>query len=278
MERVRANIPFDYITIKVTKSRIDKGLLAIPVSAIHMFPEDAEEVRVVDMDGVEETSSFTPYKSSSRECRIGGMRSFYEKYRVQSGDELVVQPLGDNRFRILPERLFEERVTEYERELERAEDERRVEKVVEEFSRLVNESPDRLLTAEYVRLAAESPVRRKTHIRKESRKKESVPASLRRILLAVYGGHCQISGFTFITRAGKPYFEIHHINPDYGNYVKNLLVVSPNVHAQFTYAKVEHFFDDGGWLRRVKFNGEEHRVFQAVDRLPKVYVKEVHQM
>jgi len=74
----------------------------------------------------------------------------------------------------------------------------------------------------------------------------------------------------------KPYFEIHHINPLKGNHFKNLIVVCPNVHAQFTYAKLEQVFDNDGWLRKVKFNENMYPVYQIIDYLPNYFEKEVH--
>lgn len=92
----------------------------------------------------------------------------------------------------------------------------------------------------------------------------------------MYKGKCQITNYTFLTRNNNPYFELHHIDHEKGNHLKNLLVVSPNTHAQFSYANLEQYFDNDGWLRKVKFNNEEFKVFQIIDDLPKVFEKEVH--
>ncbi|HKB42861.1 MAG TPA: hypothetical protein VKC90_00665, partial [Chitinophagaceae bacterium] len=67
------------------------------------------------------------------------------------------------------------------------------------------------------------------------------------------------------------------IDPSKGNHFKNLLVVSANVHAQFTFANVIQEFDENNWLRKVKFNGEKHTVYQAIDKIKIEYFKEVHQ-
>lgn len=276
MEKIRANIPFNYITIKTTRSRIDKGLLAIPVSIIQIFPRDTDEVYLVDEFGQEEKNSFTPYTSSSRECRIGGMRDFYEKYNIQSGDELVIQVLGDNRFRILPEKLFEHKITEFESKIDKATNDREMDATITKLSKFINKEPDDILKGEFTRLANQKIIERKSSVKQNVNTRESVPLSLRHILLTLYHGRCQISGFYFLMKTGEPYFEIHHINPSQGSHIKNLLVVSPNVHAQFTYAKLQKFFDAQGWLRKVKFNDETHRVFQIIDRLPPAYQKEVH--
>lgn len=44
--REKSGINYSYITIKVTQSRIDKGLIAIPVSLTKWFPDHAETIRV----------------------------------------------------------------------------------------------------------------------------------------------------------------------------------------------------------------------------------------
>ena len=276
MKKTTAKIPFNYVTIKTTKSRINKGLLAVPVSLLHLFPKKGNEVYFVDENDLDHKNSFTPYRSSSRECRIGGMGDFYERYNIQSGDELVIQVLGDNRYKILPEKLFEHKITEFEVKIDKASNDRESEIAITEFAKFVNKKPDDLLKNEFIRLANQKSIKRKVRVRNNVKIRESVPPSLRNILLSIYNGCCQVSGFTFLMRTDKPYFEIHHIRPLQGNHIKNLLVVSPNVHAQFTYAKHQHFFDTQGWLRKVKFNNEIHQVFQIIDKLPSVYIKEVH--
>jgi len=65
MKKVKSELPLSYVTIKTTKSRIDKGLLAIPVSLIDLFPKDKKKIFLVNELGKVETKSFTPYNSSS---------------------------------------------------------------------------------------------------------------------------------------------------------------------------------------------------------------------
>lgn len=108
MKKVNSKLPLNYVTIKVTQSRIDKGLLAIPTSLIDIFPKDSKKLFLVDENGNVEKKTFTPYSSSSRECRIGGLKMFYDKYNVVNGDELVIQLLDDKKYRILPDKLFQE--------------------------------------------------------------------------------------------------------------------------------------------------------------------------
>lgn len=96
------------------------------------------------------------------------------------------------------------------------------------------------------------------------------------LLTDIYCGRCQVTGFGFLQKNGEPYFEIHHIRPEFGNHLKNILVVSPNTHAQFSHAFVELYCDKDGWLRGGKFNGKQFRVTQVIDRIPEMYEKEVH--
>lgn len=222
------------------------------------------------------TKTFTPYTSSSRECRIGGMRDFYGKFNLKDGDEIVVQILDTNKYRILTEKQFEDIVKETEKEFDESESEAVASSKLEAISKIVNTSPKETLWSEYSRLAKMDIKERKQKIVKPREAKESAPPPIRKLLAEAYDGKCQITGFGFLMRNGKPYFEVHHIKPELGNHIKNILVVSPNAHAQFTYAFVKEYFDNDGWLRRVKFNDRIFAVSHIVDKIPKKFEKEVH--
>ena len=277
MEKIKSKIPFNYKTIKVTQSRLNKGLLAVPVSLIDYFPKQKGEIYIVAGTGDKvNAKTFTPYTSSSRECRIGGMRDFYEKFQIKDGDEIVVQMLDDSKYRILPEKQFENSVKRLENEFDKSRSEGEAELKLQEVSKITGSELRNTVFNEYYRLINTQIEKRKYKEARLTRKKETAPASIKKILTEIYKGKCQITGFTFTMRNGKPYFEIHHIKPDLGNYIKNLLVVSANIHAQFTYAYLEEFFDQDGWLRRVKFNGEEFSVNHIIDKIPKIFEKEIH--
>lgn len=47
MEIVKSNIVYNYKTIKITQSRLNKGLVAIPVSLTDLFPSDKTKIQVV---------------------------------------------------------------------------------------------------------------------------------------------------------------------------------------------------------------------------------------
>ena len=199
MEKIKTNIPLNYITIKTTKSRIDKGLLAIPVSLTEIFPKSANTIYLIDENGNEEMKSFTPYKSSSRECRIGGLKNFYEKYQILNGDELVIQLLDDKKYRIIPEKLFENTLIKYLSEFEKIDNENLLEEKLNSISKYTNATKQEILKNEFIRLSSNEIKERKSTA-KQIITKESVPSAVRKILLNLYEGRCQVSDFTFLMK------------------------------------------------------------------------------
>lgn len=276
MQKVDSQIPFDYVTVKTTKSRIEKGLLAIPVSLIDLFPKTAAKIYLINETGSEQAKSFTPYNSSSRECRIGGLKEFYIKNKIQDGDELIIQLLDNEKYKIIPEKIFQKQVLELEKKIDNSTKETDFENHIERISKITNKNSEEVIKSEFVRLANQKVAIRKIRIKSEIKTKENVPTAMRKILRELYGGKCQVSNFTFLMKDGNPYFEIHHIDPLKGNHFKNLLVVSPNVHKQFTFSNLAQYFDEESWLRKVEFNEQAYSVFQIIDNLPKCFVKEIH--
>jgi hypothetical protein len=273
----KSDINYNYSTIKVTKSRIEKGLLAIPVSLIDKFPDNKKEITIYfDSSSTFLQKSFTPYNSSSRECRIGGMKNFFTRYNIQSNEEIVIQFLDKDVFRIIPEKRFKKIITTTQQSIISS-NEDEFKKSVSLIEKLTNESKSTILRNEYVRLVGGEIKKRKQKLAKPRLVKENVPKSLRNILEEVYKGKCQVSGFTFLTKSGNPYFEIHHIKPELGNHLKNLLVVSANVHAQFTFAPLKEVFDNEGWLREISFHDENHKVTQAIDKISTSFFKETYE-
>jgi len=276
MERVKSELPFDYVTIKVTQSRIDKGLIAIPVSLIDLFPQKSDKIFLVNEFGKTESKSFTPYSSSSRECRIGGLRKFFDTYKVVDGEELVIQMIDEITFRLIPEKLFKKILNSYLSDFKKSTNDIEIEKIISNISVFSNLPKSEVLRNEFVLLSKERIKERKMVEKNKFSVRERVPFSIRKILLELYAGKCQITNFTFLTKNEEPFFEVHHIDPNKGNHLKNLLVVCPNTHAQFTYARLEQEFDNEGWLRKVKFNNEIFNVFQIIDELYREFEKQVH--
>lgn len=277
MKITESRIPFNYKTIRITQSRIAKGLLAIPVSLIDFFPKNKTKVYVVFGESLQlKPKNFTPYESSSRECRIGGMRDFYERFQIKDGDDIVIQILDDKKYRILPEINFENLVNKFEKELDKSKDENEVILNIEKISKITNISARATMFSEYFRLSRMEMEKRKHKKLIVRDAKEGVPPLIRKILTEIYEGKCQLTGFGFLMKNGKPYFEMHHIKTELGDHLKNLLVVCSNIHAQFTYANVQEYFDEDGWLRRVKFNNDEFIVKHIIDKIPKTFGKEIH--
>ena len=44
VQKVKNEIGYSYITIKATRSRINKGLLAIPISLLDRFPKEKQKI------------------------------------------------------------------------------------------------------------------------------------------------------------------------------------------------------------------------------------------
>lgn len=277
MKIVDSKIPLNYKTVRITKSRISKGLLAIPVSLIDYFPNKKTKLQIETKLGRRATvKNFTPYSSSSRECRIGGMRSFYKEFQIKDGDEVVIQILDDFRYRILPENEFLKTIRTLEDNFDKSQSENEAVNQLNKVSRITGVKLKDIILNEYHRLSSKPVEKRRYKKNSITERKVNVPVSIRKLLEEVYQGKCQLTDFTFINMNGKPYFELHHIKPDLGHHLKNLLVVSPNIHAQFTHASVRNHFDRDGWLRRVKFNKEEFVVSHLIDKLPKKFKKEIH--
>jgi len=236
MEVQKTEIPLNYTTIKITSSRVDKSLLAIPKSLIDWFPKESGKIFLVGGDGVLKKHTFTAYSSSSRECRIGGMRTFFTEHQIHAGDELVLQKFDNNTFRLIPEKIFNRQYQHVLLLFEKSEDEENSQQALLKAEKIANVDSAKILENEFIKLSSikGAPERKITQTSRIS-KRESVPPYLRKILQSVYEGKCQLTQFTFIMRNGNPYFEIHHIKPEWGNHIKNLLVVCPNVHKQFTY-------------------------------------------
>lgn len=97
MQKVKSEIGYSYITIKITRTRINKGLLAIPVSLLDKFPKEKRKITIF-FDDEEKPSmkSFVPYNSRIKECRINGLVGWFVKNKIQDQDEIVIHFLDEN--------------------------------------------------------------------------------------------------------------------------------------------------------------------------------------
>jgi len=262
-----SRINYSYSTVKITRSRIEKGLIAIPMSLAKWFPKYNTNIKVyLDDSDVLHQKNYSSYKSATRECRIGGMAEWFKRNKIKSGDEIAIQLIDKESFtyRLIPERIFVKKTEELQKNLDTAGDEI---EALDEITRLSNWTAldkQRVMLKEYHRIVTTMPLKERGYIKQRSRQaRESVPSNIRVMLGDIYRGHCQVCDFWFLKKDGKPYFETHHIDPLKANHPKNLVLVCANCHRQFEYANVIHKFNKQDWLIRVSFNRRRYAVNQV---------------
>ncbi len=261
----KSKINYSYATIKVTKSRIEKGLVAIPVSLAKWFPDHNTSIEVfLEESAASQTKNYSSYNSSTRECRIGGMSEWYEENKLKDGDEIVVQLIDKEHFiyRLVPEQKFLLKTQELQNSLDKAENEKEASKEIINLAKWADLDKKKVVLSEYRRLIETSPIEGRRYANKYSNKaKEDVPPNTRVLLEELYEGHCQLCDFWFLKKDNEPYFEIHHIDPVQGHHPMNLVVVCGNCHNQFEYANTRKEFNNG-WLTAVSFNNKPYTLNQ----------------
>jgi len=258
---------YNYATIKLTQSRINKGLLAIPVGLISWFPNENTTIKIFIDDNLKlEKKSFTSYHSKSRECRIGGLAEWYSKVNLKDGDEVVIQLIDKNSgiYRLVLESKYIDKTRELQNNFDNSNDENEAN---EKLSRIAKWNDVDLELAKlgefnrYLNSLEKKP--RRVLTKRETQVSEKTPANLKLLLDKLYFGHCQVCDFWFMKKDLTPYSEVHHINRLLGNQINNLLLVCGNCHNQFTYANVVEKYRDE-WLSNVSFNGKLYKVNQIV--------------
>jgi 5-methylcytosine-specific restriction endonuclease McrA len=248
------------IRVVLTSSRIKKGLLAISRKFQPLFPSVAQKITVFFDDAVTpHQKPYTPYESTTRECRIYSLRRWFRKHRASEGDwaEIIKEAEG---YRLIFRSQEEMR---YQQELRTAKTEGQAEEALRRLAHRRRLSQRATALKELARLAQQIQRRKRIPVAPRERH-EGVPVSLRTLLKTVYRGRCQICGFTFRKRDGEPYFEVHHVDPEAGHHPQNLLVLCANCHAQMEHAEVAVKRDEQGWVVAVVINGKERTVRQAL--------------
>lgn len=250
--------------IKLTASRIAKGLLAIPKRYERLLPRRAGEVAVLLEDTpAAERKRFIPCGSLARESRIYGLRDWLEQHNAETGDWVEVSPIDavNAVYRI----VFRRRAQEEERCRQAFQSADREDEATEALAGLARaqwRSRRRAALKELNRLAQIDLPRERIHLQSANRY-EGAPPFVRVLLRIIYGGRCQVCGFSFRTRNGQPYFEVHHIDPDAGHQPQNLLALCANCHAQMEHCQVELDRDASGWVRVVAIGGQRKPVHHA---------------
>jgi hypothetical protein len=276
-----SDINYSYEAVKITQSRIDKGLLSIPQSIVNWFPQNSRKIKIL-LDNSDEIKikNYSSFSSSTKESRIGGLREWIEKNKFSDGDEIVIQVIDKERYiyRLTPEKLFINQIKEFQNDFDSSESENDASRKMKSLSKLVDLDEQKTSIHEYFRIIKITTIEKRQYVSRNSAKaKESVPSSLRLILGKVYNGICQVCGFYFLKRDNNPYFEIHHLDALKGNHPKNLILVCANCHRQFEFANVFPAFNEQGWLIKVVFNKNQFDVNQIIEKeRPEEYVKKIH--
>lgn len=268
MIKIKSPINYNYATVKITQSRINKGLIAIPVSLAKWFPDSNTRIHIyLDDSPIKEVKNYSSYKSRTRECRIGGMAEWFRKSKIKDGDEIVIQLINKEQsiYRIIPEHKFILKTHEIQENLDKAENEISAKDEIILLSKWTGIENKKVVLNEFFRLANTVPHEERRYINKRTNQaRENVPFNIRALLSEIYKGHCQVCDFWFLKKDNGPYFEIHHINPLLSNNPRNLIVVCANCHRQFEYANVRQEFNNDNWLIKVNFNNKIYPVNQII--------------
>lgn len=256
-------------TIRVSASRLEKGLLAIPQKFKDWFPSEKGRIQVVfDDEEKAKALTFHPNDPEVKENRIFGLGHWFSKRGVREGDLISITLEDPDRrlYRIALDRYAREREEQKARQkLQAAQTDSEAKQGLSTLSRLTRKHLPELAREELLRIAQESLRQPRPRVFPGAPERhEGVPSGIRVLLRELHEGKCQLCSFTFEKRNGAPYFEIHHLDPEVGHHPSNLLVLCPNCHAQFEHATVTDFKWAGNWLVGVTINGKRVAVRQPL--------------
>ena len=217
-------------TIRLSASRLEKGLLAIPQKFKDWFPSEKGQIQVVfDDEEKSKALTFHPYDLVVKENRIFGLSHWFSKRNVSEGDliSITLEDLDRRSYRIALDRFVREREEQKSRQkLHFARTDSEAEQELSTLSRLTRKRPRQLARDELLRIAQESPRQPRPRVLLGAAERHGgVPSGIRVLLRELYDGKCQLCSFTFEKRNGDPYFEIHHLDAEVGHHPSNLLVV-----------------------------------------------------
>ena len=266
-------------TIRVSASRLEKGLLAIPQKFKDQFPSTEGQIEVA-FDDEEKTKALTfrPYDATVKEVRIFGLGRWFSRRGVQEGDliSITLEDPAKRQYRIALDRFVQEREEARARQkLQAASTDSEANEEFSTLSRLTQKRPRELAQEELLRVSGKLLRQPRPRVLPSAiGGHQAVTAGIRVLLRELHDGKCQICSFTFDKRNGEPYFEIHHLDAEVGHHPCNLLVVCPNCHAQLEHAQVTDLKWLGNWLVGVTINGKRLAVRQplAHDSIRRVLV------
>jgi hypothetical protein len=147
-------------TMRVSASRLKKGLLAIPQEFKDWFPREKGQIHVV-FDDEEKTRAltFNPYGPEVKENRIFGVGRWFSKRGVREGDLISITLEDQDRrlYRISLDRFVRERAEQEARQkLHAARTDAEAEQELSTLARLTRKRPRELVQEELLRIARES--------------------------------------------------------------------------------------------------------------------------
>ncbi|MBL7192025.1 HNH endonuclease [bacterium] len=260
----------DYIIVKTTAGRIKKGILSVPVSLIDSFPKERGLISILlDNSPKVYHMHYSPYESSTRECRINGLERWFGKHNAQGEENIVITIIDKDKFiyRLCFEDDYLNRVNLLSQRFIKSSNETTAENNLTNLSKWTGKDK-KLIVINQLQIIVEKPAEewRSLIITAPSIRRERTPVCLKVLLGEVYDRKCQICQYTFQKRDNKYYYEIHHLDPIKGNNPKNLIVVCANCHCQFEYAEVTKYFNIEDWLIFVKMNNLMTPVKQVLSK------------
>src|SRR5947209_4385926 len=103
--------PMESISIRLTRSRVVKGLIGIPRTAAHLFPAEPCRIEVV-FDGETEPRAieYIPYEPRAKERRIFGVGHWFTTQQVRPGDivHITLEDPERHLYRITSDRYLRE--------------------------------------------------------------------------------------------------------------------------------------------------------------------------
>lgn len=114
IELIKQQSPINnnYTTIKMTRSRLEYGLLAIPSAMLNLFPNQSTDIYIYfDNSNVLQEKKFI-ISEKNREARVYGLSEWYKKNNISAGDEILIQAINNKQrvYRFITEKKFIDRV------------------------------------------------------------------------------------------------------------------------------------------------------------------------
>lgn len=162
-----SNTNYQYETIIITQSRIEKGLLAIPQSLSNYFPTKNTNIKIYLNDSINlSIKRFSSSESTTRENRIGGLADWYKEINIKDGDEIVIQIIDQRNhiYRMLSEKRFIQKIEQIQSAIEISKNDFEIIDKLDEISKWTQTLKSEVYLNEYLRLLSERSVieRRRT--------------------------------------------------------------------------------------------------------------------